>query len=198
MRSIGMLVILGVVVLGLTGCGAGLETRSFQTRVIPTAGPDEVFSAAQVLMRREFGHLKLEENSRRFVTQPVEYQTSSDSGTARDYYGGRSTMRRIAYFSVSGRDGGSVVRLRIDLERKDTERQEAFQPQVNRVSDTPGHTPIQHDAATTTRQNTVWTFVKRDRRLERSLLFELQEQFAPEPEGTPAEPPLAEQARENQ
>ena len=194
MRTCGISAMLISIGLGLAGCGAAQETRSFQTRVIPTAGPDEVFRAAQVLMRREFGQLKLEDTARRFITRPVEYQTSSDSGTARDYYGGRSTMRRIAHFAVADRDGGAVVRLRIDIERKDTERQEAFQPQVNRISDTPGHTPIQQDAATTTRQNTVWTFVKRDRRLERALLLELQAQFAPEPEAVPAEPPVTGQA----
>ncbi len=176
------LCVLSALVLCLTGCNQGLENRGFQARVIQATSPDDVFLTAQIILRREFGPLNIESDARRLVTQPVEYQTSSDSGTARDFYGGRSTMRRVAHLAVAKRGDGAIARLRIEIERKDTARQEVFQPERSRISDAPSQTPIERDAATTTRQNTVWTFVKRDRRLERALLVELQEQFAPEPE----------------
>jgi hypothetical protein len=184
------------ILLCLVGCSQGMESRTFQARVIDRAAPDDVMLAAQVLLRREFGRLDVEPGSRRIVSQPVEYQTSSDSGTARDLYRGRSTMRKVAHFAVAKRGEGTIARLRIDVERMDTARQEVFRADQGRISDAPGQTPIERDAATSTRQNTVWTFVKRDRQLERALLAELQEQFAPEPEEMPAEQPAEDRPAE--
>jgi hypothetical protein len=194
MKAFGALLTLVLTLPGLTGCSQGLEVRSFQSRVIQAAAPDEVFHAAQVILRREFGHLTVDADARRIVSQPVEYRTSSESGTARDLYGGRSTMRRIAHFAVAPRADGAVARLRIEVERQDTTRQEVFQPDRDRLSDAPGRTPIERDAATSTRQNTVWTFVKRDLPLERALLAELQEQFAPQAEEAEATQPAADRS----
>jgi hypothetical protein len=196
MRVLGVLSVLLPMLLGLMGCSRGLETRTYEARVIRGASPDDVLLAAELVLRREFGRLEKGPAARRIVSRPVEFQTSSESGTARDLYGGRSTMRRIAHFAVARRDDGSIARLRIEVERKDTARREAFQPESGRISDAPSQTPIERDAATTTRQNTVWTFVKRDRRLERALLWELQDQFTPEPEETPAAQPDADRSAE--
>ncbi|MFQ5805515.1 MAG: hypothetical protein ACE5I3_03585 [Phycisphaerae bacterium] len=186
MRTLGALLTLMPMLACLAGCMQGLETRRFQSRLIPAASADDVFRAAQVILRREFGPLNIEPAARRIVSQPVEYRTASESGTARDLYGGRSTIRRIAYFAAAPRDAGTIARLRIEVERQDTARQETFQPDRHRLSDAPSQTPIERDAATSTRQNTVWTFVKRDLRFERELLAELQEQFAPQPEAAEA------------
>ena len=182
MKHHGALLALLPLLFALEGCTQGLETRRFQSRMIRSASADEVFRAAQVLLRREFGVLKVEPDTRRIVSQPVEYRTFSESGTARDLYGGRSTIRRTAHLAVSPRADGAIARLRIDIERQDTAQTEAFQPDRHRLTDAPSQTPIERDAATSTRQNTVWTFVRRDRQFERALLAELQEQFAPEPD----------------
>jgi hypothetical protein len=199
MRYVGALLVLMPLLFHLSGCTQGLNTSRYQSRVIPAASVDEVFLAAQVLLRREFGPLKIEADAHRAVSRPAEYSTASESGTARDLYGGRSTMRRIAHFSVARRGDDVVARLRVDIERQDTARREVFQPDRHRLSDAPGQTAIERDAATSAQQNTVWTFVKRDRRLERALLAELQGRFAPQPpevrtvppadEGAPAEAP---------
>jgi hypothetical protein len=170
----------------LTGCSRGIEKQQYLLRVISGAEPEEVFLAAQVILRREFGPLKSEQESRRLTSRPVEFRTSSDSGTARDLYGGRSTMRRTAHFVASSRGEEAVARLRIEIEREDTARQAVFQPDRDRrLSDSPSQTAIERDAATSTRQNSVWTYVKRDRRLERALLAELQEKLAPPPSDAP-------------
>ena len=190
MRGLGALLVSFSSLSWLIGCTQGLESRSFQTRVISGASVDEVFRAAEVLLRREFGPLEIEPDTHRIVSQPVEYQTATESGTARDLYRAPSTMRRTANLRATPCRAGVAVRLRIDVERKDTERREVFQPDKYRLSDAPGQTPIERDAATSERQNTVWTFVKRDQRLERALLGELEAQFAPPPEQGP---PLAEE-----
>ena len=196
MRVPGVLSALAPMLLCLLGCGQGMETRTFQARMIRGTSPDDVLLVAQKVLGREFGRLEIAPGTRRIVSQPVEYQTSSESGTARDLYGGRSTMRRIAHFAVAKRGDGSIARLRIEVERMDTARREAFRPDQGRISDAPSQTPIERDAATTTRQNTVWTFVKRDRRLERAFLAELQEQFTPEPEEIQPAQPAADRSAE--
>lgn len=163
----------------LTGCAteASVQMRP-QERIIACDNEDEVLVVASRILQREFGRMQTQEG-RRLVSYPAEYSTSRASGTARDLYGGRSTMRRIAAFEVGRRGDQTVARLRIDVERQDTERQRVMHPTGHRLSDTPGsETPITQDAATTESQNTVWTRVRRDTSLERALLEELQEHFA--------------------
>lgn len=165
---------------GLAGCTDAVTfDPTPQQRVIEGADPDQAMTEAIPILQREFGRLKVDQAARHIVTTPVEFTTDRESGTARDLYHGRSAMRRTATFDVGRRAGETVARLRIDVERRDTERRAVVQPPSHRLSDTPGQeTPIDRDAATTREQNAVWTRVKRDRKLEVSLLEELRERFA--------------------
>jgi hypothetical protein len=165
----------------LTGCAAPGGASRMSELVIPGAVPDHVLAAATPILKREFGRTRVNREGRQIQTEPREYVTTRDSGTARDFYRGRSVMRRQALFSVTRRGDQTVARIRIDIERQDTERQQVMHPRGQRLSDNPGQeTPIYADAATTEQQNTVWTPVRRDRKLERALLDELREQFAAE------------------
>lgn len=184
--------------LGLTGCTSSLETRRFQSRVIRGAEPEEVLKAAQVLLQREFGPVTVSRETRSIDSQPVPYMTKRASGTARDLYAADSAMRQTAHCRVLKKGDATVVMMRIDIEREDTERSEMLDVQnpTGRISDAPAYTPIQRDAATTESQNTVWTFVRRDTQRERQLLSQLQDQFSPAPpqagqaaDQTPAPPP---------
>jgi hypothetical protein len=172
--------------LALTGCARGLEAPGYTTRLIDSAEPDQVLQAAEVVLRREFGRLNVNREQRRIESDPIEYTGVRDSGTARDLVGARTRMRRIARFVTVWRGKGSLARLRIDLERQDTAQRAASPPDAYRLSDSPAYTPIERDAATTRRQNTVWTKVRRDERLERALLDELRELFAPGASEQPA------------
>lgn len=173
---------------GLLGCGQNLEMAGRQSRLIDTTDTRAVLSAGMALLRREFGRIEVDEPRMTVESVPVEYSTRRESGTARDLYRGRSTMRRVAHFSVGRQGGATVARLCVDIERQDTARLAGAQPATGRLSDSPGYTPIERDAATSQRQNTVWTRVGRDRRLERMLLDELQERFAVPPVETAPAP----------
>jgi hypothetical protein len=168
------------------GCGPGPD-RSVQTRVFAQASPDAVFADGILVLRSEFQRLNIDRELRKAVSAPVEFRTASDTGTAPNPLRARDSLRRIATFSVSKRADGAVARLRIDIERKDTEHQQVRQYQGSRLSDTPSHTAIDRDAATTQTQNTVWTPIRRDRALERALLDELQERIAPPTQSGPGD-----------
>ena len=138
--------------LGLTGCARGLEAPGYTARLIDSADPDQVLQAAEIVLRREFGRLTVDREQRRIESDPVEYTSVRDSGTARDLVGARSRMRQIARFVAVRRGRGSLARLRIDLERQDTAQRAARPPDAYRLSDSPAYTPIERDAATTRRQ----------------------------------------------
>ncbi|MBK9120217.1 MAG: hypothetical protein IPM18_11540 [Phycisphaerales bacterium] len=164
----------------LSGCAGGDRVAEMRQRTIPEATPSEVVEAVGLLLKREFGRVAVDRERGRVETAPVEYVTARESGTARDLYRGRSVMRRRATCVVGRSAGQTVAWLRIDVERRDTERQAAMQPRAHRLGDSPGQlTPIDDDAATTVSQNAVWTFVRRDAELERALLDELRTYFAP-------------------
>ncbi len=191
-------VLLLAAILGLSiwaGCTEATLVTAQQQRVLQDTDPDEVLTAAASILQREFGRITVDRAARRITTVPVEYTTQRESGTARDLYRGRSTMRRVAQLDVGRSGGQTVARLRVDIERRDTERQAMIQPRAYRLSDDPGQeTPIDADAATSAQQNAVWTRVRRDRTLERELLDELRDQFArlsAPPEQSPSTAPAA-------
>lgn len=176
------------VAAGSAGCAEDLETRQFQTRLV-SADADTALQAAEVALRREFPRVTVDRAARRITSEPLEYTTATDSGTSRDLVRGASSMRRVATCSVSPRGERSVLRLRIDVQRQDTARRDVVQPEQGRISDTPGYTPIERDSATTREQNAVWTYVRRDRQLERAILEEIQSLFADESEEPPSSQP---------
>jgi len=193
------------VLIGLAGCTESTTTVGVpRERAIRDVEPDRVLAEAAVILQREFGRVRIDPVNRRITTGPVEYTTERDSGTARDFVRGRSVMRRTANFSLGQRGGATIARLQIDLDRQDTERQRVMQPPGHRLGDSPGEeTPIDCDAATTEHQNTIWTHVRRDTKLEAALLAELQDRCGrltadAEPAETgppPATPPPATQPR---
>lgn len=173
--------------LAVTGCAGNLEVQTAQQRIVENAAPDDVLGAAADLLQREFGRVSIDRAGRRIETDPVEFTADRDSGTARDLLAARSRMRRLAVLSLVPRANGALVRLRVDIEREDAARRSAAREEAYGGDDRPGFTPIDRDAATSERQNTVWTRVRRDRTLERQLLDELTDFFSAE-NGAPSSP----------
>src|SRR5690606_25465631 len=89
------------------------------------APAEAVFETAQRVLRQEFGGVRAAPQRGEIMSEPVAYTTREASGTARDLYRGESGMRQVAHCRVVGRDGDTLVLLRVDIEREDTERTEA-------------------------------------------------------------------------
>ena len=176
-----MVALLGAAML-LSGCapdGAGADVR-YRSVIIDNATPDDLVYAAEALLTREFAGTRVNTAAHTIVTEPLEYSTAKESGSARDLYGGRSRMRRTARFVADEQGDRTVARLRVEVERRDDGRRRASQSAAGRLGDAPAWTPIEEDAATTESQNAVWTRVRRDVGMEQRLLDELARMFAPE------------------
>lgn len=162
----------------LTGCADSAPAPStYLQRVIPGAAPEAVYDAARGILQREFGRVEADRDGQRLQSDPNEFDSARDSGTARDLVGGSTRMRRQAHCIVGRRSDGALVRIRVDVQRLDSNRRPAGREEGYRVDDSPAYTPIDRDAATTERQNTLWTTVRRDREMERLILDELEAQF---------------------
>ncbi len=143
------------------------------------AAPAQVLSVATLVLRTEFPELRIDSDERSIESNPVQYTTTRDSGTTRDIVGGETRMRRRAAFVVDPVGGGSVARLRVAVERKDTERRTiASQPRAG-FGHPEGASAIENDTELTADQREVWTSVGRDSALERALLDEISAPFEP-------------------
>lgn len=181
----------GLVGIAVAGCAESTEVVTYESRTVVAIGPQEAFDGAVTIFRREFGRVAADPATLTIDVPPSEYVVTRDTGSARDLVGGPTTVRRSARLRIRPSGDGSIAELRVDLERRETTTISSAGD--SRLGDRPGYTPIERDAATTDRQNTVWTRVRRDRALERSLLNELrawaQARGAPAEAAAPGSPP---------
>lgn len=178
----------------LTGCASEFDVQMSSREI--AADADTVFAAAQSTLRRDFDRLVIDRAARRIDSNPQEYTTQTESGTSRDWVKGGTNMRRTARLVVAPKGDASIVRLRIDREREDVSVRQAYVGETGRLSDSPSQTPIERDAATTTRQNATWVAAGRDGRLEREILEQLQRSFgrSAAADASSSTPPTASQA----
>lgn len=178
------------------GCASSSQIDAYQSRLIVGASAEQLLPEAQAVMMHEFPRVQVNPATRKLEADPVAFTTHSESGTLSDVYRGSASMRRKATIFLTPASTGTLVKARVEVERQDTDRERAMReqqaPDYNRLgNDTPTYTAIQRDAATTPRQNAVWTFVRRDYQLERAMLDELERRVAPaaEPSDSPAPAP---------
>jgi hypothetical protein len=173
---------LGAAASTLIGCAspAPSEPARAASRMIRDADSDDALLAAKDVLQREFGRVTSDRQSGSLRTTPVEVSSDETTrGGPRDLL--RPTrLRKQAWCAVTPREGGAMVRLRVDVERQEVRRQPAFSYDSSRRGDSPGtFSAIEEDAATTPEQNSNWVFVERDSRLERSLLDRIEDFFVP-------------------
>lgn len=182
-----MLTLVGPMIALAGGCA--MDSPRMEQRVVLAATPEEVLPAAATVLEREFGRVRVDSAGLRVTAGPEEYVARGSTGLARDLVGGRATMRRTATFVAARSSEGTVARLRVERERRDSG---AVAPSTanNWYSDSPGYAPTFTGPAGD--ELVLWTPVGRDRKLEDQLLDELREQVAraAPAEAAPPEPPV--------
>lgn len=177
--------LLGAVLILVTGAAMGCEgpapRERFTSRTLDTADQPEVLQAAEAIFTREFGRVRVDRARGRIESEPLEYQAQRDTGAMRELVGGESTLRRIGTCVVQREGDAVIARVRVDVQRRDTERREVqtsvMAMQGDRLTDRPQD--VERGREVSTGQQEVWTPVRRDDALERAILEELRNQFAP-------------------
>lgn len=150
------------------GCAApGAALRDYSVRPLPAGQTDAAFGAAEgVLLELGYEIRERDPAAGRLETVPIESTeaTMSEGASLRT-----ARLRRVVQVRVM-RDGEQAriyCNVSVQQLRTEAHRWLAFD---RSSSDTPGQTPIEREAATTTEQNAVWETVDRDRAVERAIL----------------------------
>lgn len=81
----------------------------------------------------------------------------------------RSRLRRVVHVRVTQSTDVVNVYCQVAIQEQTTEAHRMFR-RNHMISDTPGETPIDREAATTDEQNIVWQTIGRDKAAERRIL----------------------------
>lgn len=165
---------LAVVLMPLGGCASsGLSPLSYGVRQVPITDTAPVLGVAtDALIELGYEIDRVDQTDGVVTTKPI-----TTTGTyERLPHGARlsspSRFRRVAQVRVVPGPDVTNVYCRVAVQEQTTEAHRMFQSDQS-ISDAPGHTAIDRDAATTTEQNTVWETVRRDKAAERLILEEI-------------------------
>jgi hypothetical protein len=168
------------------GCAApGPSPSSFAVQRLPGADSTAAFEQAERALI-SLGH-RIDQRDRArgiITTQPI-------SGAARDEprrrtvsLSGPRAARRVCEVLIAGDDGGVSVYCRVAVQELSTEAHR-LSARDHGISDTPDHTPIDREGATTRDQNQVWRTIRRDRVMEREVLAAIAALADKPPTATP-------------
>ncbi len=167
----GTIIWLGVIWLGVGGCAStGLSPLNFSVRHIQDGNRAAVFDAARsALADLGYGIDRADPAAGVIEAQPTRTTSATEPAPTGMRLSSRTRLRQVAYLHVTR--GTEIVNVycKVVVQEQTTEAHRMFR-QDHRVSDTPGHTPIDREAATTTEQNTVWQTIRRDKAAERRIL----------------------------
>jgi hypothetical protein len=134
---------------------------------------DTVFvldAAAEALIESGYEVERVDEAVGAVVAKPMKTTGAYGGLTRERRLSTPAQLRRMARIRiVPEAAGGTGVYCQVAIQQQTTEAYRMFQ-QDRQLSDAPGQTAIERDAATTTDQNTVWKTVRRDKAAERRIL----------------------------
>ncbi|MBI4719557.1 MAG: hypothetical protein HY763_17305 [Planctomycetes bacterium] len=168
----------GVAACGWLGaCAApGPAPTSFGVREVAGGNRAAAFDSAEAaLIGLGYSIERRDPTSGVLVTEPLAVSSAEEPAVRS---GGRLRaprgLRRVAEVRVSGSGGAVQVYCKVAVQEQTTEAHRFF-AQNSALSDNPGATAIDRDAGTTTRQNTVWQTLRRDRQAEQAILARITE-----------------------
>ncbi len=131
----------------------------------------------RVLAKQGFRLKSVDSDQLRIETQPTEQSVRGGEGRIRDSVVKMpNRVRRTATLEFSTRGEDLQAWCQVKIERLETADFRVFQQQRN-SEDAPLQTPIDREAATTAKQNTVWSGAGRDESMEREILADLHDRI---------------------
>ena len=131
----------------------------------------KAFAASQQAVQQEYRiESRDPENLKLLAISPL-YSGRASAGTLREgLTNPKDTLRRMVQLQISrDRLGRSVLRVRVEVQRRDTGQMRAFAYQRQR-SDLPAVTPIEQESPAGAEKTTVWTTIRRDRPSEQQII----------------------------
>ncbi len=187
MVSKKMLLLAGASVIpAMIGACASSQGSGARVALIHDMEPGAVFDASKDALLA-LGYEVAEGNraTGTIRTMPV-FDSPDDQPASRPArLSSRNQTRRFAELRFERRPGGVAVHCRVVVQERTTQAHRML-AQDRSGSDTPTDTPIERGAAGTTRQNTVWQEIRRDRPAEQKIIKEVQQRVGrpvPDPSG---------------
>lgn len=134
-------------------------------------GSGEAFAAAQRAVQQEYNIESRDPENSKLLAISSLYLSRASAGTLREgLTNPKDTLRRVVHLQISrDRLGRTVVRVRVEVQRRDTGQMRAFAYQRRR-SDLPAVTPIEQESPAGADKTTVWTTIRRDRPSEQQII----------------------------
>jgi hypothetical protein len=164
----------GVVLTVLpAGCSEQTTTtpQNAQAQRLGGVAKAAAYDQAKVTLR-EFNFRIAEENSERGLIRSAPNAETIAGGTGRirdQTVNYPNRIRRTATLEVIARGDSVELLCKVLVERLDTSDHQVFRREHG-TGDVPTDTPIQEEGGVTSRQNEVWTLVRRDRQMERQIM----------------------------
>ncbi len=162
---------LAVLLLPLGGCASsGLSPLSYGVRHVPNTDSASILDVAtDALIELGYEIDRVDRTDGVVTTRPIATTSAYEGLPHATRLSSPSRLRRVAQVRVVPGPDVTNVYCRVAVQEQTTEAHRMFQTDHS-ISDAPGHTAIDRDAATTTEQNTVWETVRRDKATERLIL----------------------------
>jgi hypothetical protein len=159
----------------LTGCAASNPTvLDFGLRRVPTTDRAKVLDGAEAILT-DMGYALVQRDTDAGVLVYSDEQTSRATDTYR--FTSNMKQRRVVELRVQSVPEGHKVFARVSIQRLATQAYSAV-AFGSAGDDRPGQTAIDRDAATTTKQNTVWQTARRDKPTEQRILTAITRRIA--------------------
>ncbi|NLX05571.1 MAG: hypothetical protein GXY33_10545 [Phycisphaerae bacterium] len=180
-RTAALLALLLLITAGCAEQQTPVPRERGSLAVFETAGPDEVFTAAERAIRGPYDLAEVDRTTQFLRTVPQEFRGREGQERIGDrILPGENLYRKVVTIHVDQTGTGqTVASVRVEVQRFDTPAVRAFAYQRERT-DYPAEQSALRDATVDAEQRNVWTTVTRDRQEEERILQEIRALAAPE------------------
>lgn len=153
------------------GCSTSqVSPVQFASRMVPGSEPSKLFASAKLALTNLGYRLdQVDINSGVITTEPTNIDRNVRSAQGRTTLSSAGQGRRFVEVRLVRGATGTRVHCRVRIQVLSTQAYRLFGREAS-GADVPNETPIDFDAASSVKQNTVWKTTQRDRSAERQIL----------------------------